>query len=164
MLLSTLRGMGQDSTYFRSIDARVDTVAPVHMLQNATYTSNRTVLLIRESNRSFCILNPSDSSVAIDRIDAQMDNVGSEIFVNGSWQTLQGVNHTYVTCGNSYCTMNLNPGYFIRFTFRIPDVTGGEAVKVRVFGTCNKHTIYSEPWIIHLNSYQIRQAGKPIHD
>lgn len=162
LIAITIDSLGQDSTYFRSVDPWVDTVASSSTINDTLLKNQSPVILLRLSNGKFCLINNGDKPIKIKRIDAQMDMVGSEIEINGEWKCLQWVDYSMVTCGNSYWTMNLEPKEFIQYHFYIPNASDGKVIKIRLVAEYNDTKIYSEPWIIHLYDYQIRQAGKAI--
>jgi hypothetical protein len=58
--------------------------------------------------------------------------------------------------------MELLPQQYIDYWFFIPNEPGGREMKVRLTAVYDNKMIFSEPWIIRLYDWQIRQAGIPI--
>lgn len=162
-ILTTAESAAQDSLKFRTKFVWVDTIAPISYFDPALLTGDDcSMLLIQLANGSFCLVNQSDSAVKVERVDGGMDSIFSEIEINGEWKQLQGIDYSWITCGNSYWSMSLKAKHCICFSFSVPDEPGGEEVKVRLVAYHNGSVIYSESWFTHLFDYQIRQAGVPI--
>ncbi len=74
------------------------------------------------------LFNLTDSIVSLPRMDATIDQVESELYLNRNWVKVKEV--MPATCGNSYWTQNLEPNEYLSIQIENYDMALGK-VKVR---------------------------------
>jgi hypothetical protein len=74
------------------------------------------------------LFNLTDSTVTLPRMDATLDGVESELYLNNTWAKVNETNPA--SCGNSYWTQKLEPNTYLSIQIDNHDIALGK-VKVR---------------------------------
>lgn len=102
----------------------------------------------------FYLLNLSDSSISIPRIDATIGNFSTEILIKNKWEVLQETKGS--TCGNSYWTYILDSESMIELNISNQDIiTGKIETPFRIVYNHFDVPIISNTINISLNSNQV---------
>jgi hypothetical protein len=74
------------------------------------------------------LFNLTDSTLTLPRMDATLDGIESELYLNNNWIRVKQNSNS--TCGNSYWTQKLEPNVYLSIQFENHDIALGK-VKVR---------------------------------
>lgn len=100
------------------------------------------------------LLNLTDSTLTIPRMDATIDNFSTEILINSTWvefQTTKGA-----SCGNSYWNGKLNSKYIMELEVSNSALLSGDKKnKIRIVYNHFGSRVVSNPVAVMLNSNQI---------
>jgi tetratricopeptide (TPR) repeat protein len=107
------------------------------------------------------ILNCSDTALLIQHIDGALDDLSTEVFVDGEWKIWQSIDRSGVWCGNSYFPVELPANHYKYF--RIYYETAGKIkVPFRVKYIFEGEAYYSGSFMINATPEQLKHAGRPV--
>ncbi len=102
------------------------------------------------------LINPSSDTLAVDREDATVSGVSTEIYVDGVWKIFQSKIGS--SCGNSYWTMKLNPQHYLYLELE-DKAEGPIKVLYRVRLKTTKYEVVSNPISTNITSDLLQLAG-----
>lgn len=105
------------------------------------------------------LVNKSDSISLIDRADATIWPIETQIQVNGEWKNFQISMGS--SCGNSYFKSKLPPTSYYTLYIERPK-EGSISTNYRVKMKIGEKDIFSNTCVIQLPQSEIDKAGKPI--
>ncbi|GAB4048752.1 hypothetical protein [Spirosoma litoris] len=101
------------------------------------------------------LINSTNDTVHIDRADATIAHIRTEVYTKGEWLTLQKDRGS--SCGNSYRTMSLAPKHYI--LVQLDQLSGPMKVPYRIVVQVNGKDVLSEPTTVHLFPALLNLAG-----
>ncbi|QMW04277.1 hypothetical protein [Spirosoma foliorum] len=106
------------------------------------------------------LINATNDTVHIDRADATIAHIRTEVYTKGQWLTLQ--KDRGACCGNSYRTMSLAPKHYV--LLQIDQLSGPMKVPYRIVVQVNGKDVLSEPTTVHLFPALLNLAGTEFTD
>lgn len=107
------------------------------------------------------LINTTADTVLIERADATVANIRTEVYTRGEWLTLQ--KDRGASCGNSYWTMYLAPKHYL--ILKIQELLPGPVkVPYRIILKVDGKEVASDPTFVSVPQALLNLAGSPFAD
>lgn len=113
-----------------------------------------------EHYRRAFLINSTPDTVFINRADATLADIRTEVYVNNQWLILQ--KDRGASCGNSYWTMPLVPNHHL--IVQIEPLSGNIRVPYQLIVKVNNREVKSEPTTVSLTQPLLNLAGTTFSD